>query len=404
MVCASPPPDCTGKKGEGLLRASQANRLLSRKAQAPILANPPNNGGLQVEVVPQLDSFGTIHLRVPIDEGARPILRAERSNQGKTTDARLIVGSSERMSEIEPGSLALTITSPPYWNAIDYDRHSQNPTASYRTRAYANGFKDYPSYLDWCSRIFSEVLARTKPGGFLAVVVGTVLKERAQYPVPFDLVARLSREGWAFHQEIIWHKTTAGVKRAGVFIQHPRPGYFHPNIMTEYILIFRKPGPPIYQRPHGVKAAANYRLDALFTKEVANNIWHIAPVPPRQLEHPCPFPEEIPYRLVQLFSNPGDAVLDPFLGSGQTSKVAFSLGRSVVGFDTMEPYVRYAFSRLDEPLSVRPMQLVAEFRKVPLDAPLGSLGRRTTPGKTRHGSGLSARGSQGGKLQSLPSE
>ena len=306
--------------------------------------------------------------------------------------ARLYVGSSETMPEVEDGSVTLTVTSPPYWNAIDYDRHVDEPAQHYRTRGYSGGFVDYASYLEWVSGVFAEVFAKTKPGGYLAVVVGTVLLKGTSYPVPFDMVPKLSARGWSFHQDIVWHKTTAGVKRAGVFIQHPYPGYYRPNIMTEYILVFQKPGAPIYR---GVspdrRDEAKYRLGALFTKEIANNVWHIAPVPPGALRHPCPFPEEIPYRLIQLYTYPGDTVLDPFLGSGQTAKVAFALGRNAIGYDLYEDYVTYALDRLDEPLSVRKSQLAAEFVHVPLDAPLGYGGRTRSSGKTRHGSGLRRR-------------
>lgn len=284
--------------------------------------------------------------------------------RGRTCEARLICASSESMDDVRDNSVTLTVTSPPYWNAIDYDRHA----------------------------IFAETLRKTRPGGYLAVVVGTVLMNGVQYPVPFDLVSRLTRSGWQFHQDIVWHKTTAGVKRAGVFIQHPYPGYFHPNIMTEYILMFRKPGEPIYRSASAeARREAEVPVGTLFTNEIANNVWHIAPVPPGLLEHPCPFPEEIPYRLVQMFSYPGDTVLDPFLGSGQTSKVAFHLGRNAVGYDIVEKYVRYAFDRLGEPLAVRGQQLVAEFQKVPANAPRGYLGRSRKSGRPRHGSGLGGR-------------
>jgi DNA modification methylase len=321
--------------------------------------------------------------------------RTVEGTGGVPVTARLYVKSSEAMDEVLPESITLTVTSPPYWNAIDYDRHAADPTESYRTRRYSKGFRDYESYLEWVSGIFAGTLEKTRPGGYLAVVVGTVLLEGVAYPVPFDLVSRLRRIGWSFHQDIVWHKSTAGVKRAGVFIQRPYPGYYHPNIMTEYILIFRKPGDPIY-RTVGSERKENARCEigALFTKEIANNVWHIAPVPPRVVEHPCPFPEEIPYRLVQLYTYPGDTVLDPFLGSGQTTKVAFALGRNAVGYDVVERYVEYAWRRLKEPPAVRPSQLVAEFKHMPLDAPLGYDGR-SSGAKTRHGSGLAARSKPG---------
>ena len=73
---------------------------------------------------------------------------------------------------------------------------------------YAEGFDDYDGYLDLMQRIFGEVLRITKPGGFCAVVIGTVLMKGTHVPVPFDIVARLVQAGWLFHQDIIWHKTT----------------------------------------------------------------------------------------------------------------------------------------------------------------------------------------------------
>ena len=197
-----------------------------------------------------------------------------------------------------------------------------------RTRAYAEGYRDYAEYLDWINEIFFGILGKTRPGGFAAVVVGTILMNGRHHPVPMDLLCRLTQSGWEFHQDIVWHKCTAGVKRAGVFIQKPYPGYFYPNIMTEYILVFRKPGLALYDgKSAPEKSAAQVPVDSVFKRDIANNIWHIAPVPPGHLDHPCPFPEEIPYRLIRWFSYTGDLVLDPFCGIGPTPKDAAALGR-----------------------------------------------------------------------------
>jgi site-specific DNA-methyltransferase (adenine-specific) len=287
--------------------------------------------------------------------------------------------SCETMSELKADSVALTVTSPPYWNAIDYDIHAANKTEHYRTRAYALGYADYTDYLDWLERVFTEVWRVTKPGGFCAIVIGTVLLNGQHYPVPFDLIARLTQSGWLFHQDIIWHKCTAGVKRAGVTIQKPYPGYYYPNIMTEYILVFRKPGEPIYkERSIEEKERSDYPINKLFTYDIANNVWHIAPVPPDQLDHPCPFPEEIPYRLIQLYSYQGELVLDPFAGSGQTTKVAKHLKRKFVGYETIEKYVQLATARLTEDLHIRPQQLIARFEKIDKDEPTRSAGHSVT--------------------------
>jgi len=283
---------------------------------------------------------------------------------------KILFHSCETMPEIPDDSVSLTVTSPPYWNAIDYDIHALDKRRHYRTRKYSNGYTEYSHYLDWLENIFGEVFRATKPGGFCAIVIGTVLYEGKHYPVPFDVISRLAQKGWEFHQDIIWHKCTAGVKRAGVSIQKPYPGYFYPNIMTEYILVFKKPGPPIYQnRNTEEKEVAAYPINRLFTMDIANNIWHIAPVPPNLLDHPCPFPEEIPYRLISLYSYAGELVLDPFAGSGQTLKVAHHLKRNYVGYETIKKYVDLSTKRVRERLSVRPQQLIAVFDKVDLNEP-----------------------------------
>jgi site-specific DNA-methyltransferase (adenine-specific) len=273
--------------------------------------------------------------------------------------------SCEKMIEIDDDSIALTVTSPPYWNAIDYDIHAENSEHFYRTRSYSLDFSDYQEYLDWLEGIFKEVYRVTKPGGFCAIVIGTVLLDGKHYPVPFDLSYRLTENDWVFHQDIIWHKCTAGVKRAGVSIQKPFPGYYYPNIMTEYILIFRKPGQKIYKgRSQQEKSRAEYEIDTLFTMDTANNIWHIAPVPPSIIDHPAPFPEEIPYRLISLYSYPNEIVLDTFAGSGQTLKVARALDRKYYGYENIPSYVDLAMKRINEPLSIRPKQLIAVFNKI----------------------------------------
>ena len=279
--------------------------------------------------------------------------------------------SCASMPEIDDDHVALTITSPPYWNAIDYDLHAADADQSYRTRTYAEGFTDYPTYLNWMEAVFAEVFRVTKPGGFCAIVIGTILLDGHLYPVPFDLAARFTQKGWLFHQDIIWHKCTAGIKRAGVTIQKPFPGYYYPNIMNEYILVFRKPGPKIFAgRSPEEKAESEYPINRLFTLDIANNIWHIAPVPPGFIHHPAPFPEEIPYRLIRLYSYPTEVILDPFTGSGQTLKVARALGRRFVGYEIIPKYVELASSRLNEPLAIRPQQLIVVFDKVELNDPM----------------------------------
>jgi site-specific DNA-methyltransferase (adenine-specific) len=133
--------------------------------------------------------------------------------------------------------------------------------------------------------------------------------------------------------------------------------------MHEFILILRK---------GDVNSGRTQRKNALpatheeWTKEIANSVWHIAPVPPGYIDHPCPYPEEIPYRLMKLYSYENDIILDPFNGSGQTTKVAHHFARRYIGIDLVKDYVNLAKSRIErEPLHIRNEVLIANWKKIP---------------------------------------
>lgn len=274
-------------------------------------------------------------------------------------DWRFYCQSSHRMPQVDDNSIALTVTSPPYWNAIDYDLHAdQGGGVWHRQRDYSAFGDTYRQWLQEMRKTFAEVHRATMPGGFCAIVIGTILHKKKHYPAPFDAMEQMCGIGWEFHQDIIWNKVTGGVKRAGVFIQHPKPGYYYPNIMTEYILVFRKAG----EHRRGVEPCIP--IDDLFKRDIANNIWHIAPVPPRTIDHPCPYPDELVRRLVLLYSMPGDEVLDPFLGSGQTARVAIAQGRKVVGYDIEQAYIAMAAERIHT-ASGRTHNLVPAVNRIP---------------------------------------
>ncbi|MBC6442408.1 MAG: site-specific DNA-methyltransferase [Rhodobacteraceae bacterium] len=274
-------------------------------------------------------------------------------------DFRFYCQSSEQMSQCDDESVALTVTSPPYWNAIDYDTHANHGSdVWHREREYTAFGDSFEDYLDNIVKVFTEVLRATSPGGFCAIVVGTLLHKGRHYPIQMLITERLCGIGWEFHQDIIWNKVTGGVRRAGVFIQKPRAGYYYPNIMTEYILIFRKPGTP----RRGAQKAMD--IDDLFTRDIANNVWHIAPVPPNFIDHPCPFPGELARRLILLYSDEGDEVLDPFLGSGQTALASVGHGRRCVGYDIEAKYIALAHSYMMIPPPSRKYNLIARFEKI----------------------------------------
>jgi len=292
----------------------------------------------------------------------------------KISPPRLIVGSSENSHELAPDSLrkvALVVTSPPYHNAISYTQHEEDRFANYRVRSQS----DYKNeYLPLMNMVWDSCWKMLRPGGYLAINVGSVLDSGLQFPLPQDIEFGLmnSRREWEFCKTIIWHKVTAGVKRAGSVIQHRLPGYWYPNIMTESIIIVRKPGKKLVQN-HDVPS------------EWWESIWDLAPVPPGKIDHPAPFPEDLPHRLIRMLTNPGDLVFDPFNGSGTTTKAAFDLGRQALGIDLSPIYVEFATQRIDLPSSVRSSQL----KVIPVHQQDFVAGK--SRGQTRHGAGIQSR-------------
>jgi modification methylase len=283
--------------------------------------------------------------------------------QQEITNQIAVGNCKDLLQSLPADSVQLTITSPPYRNAIDYDTHVSQSGACYRGKLNL----DTNDYLNDMADIFGDKVYRvTKEGGYCCIVIANEVVNGTIVPLPHMLLSKLVQPfgKWNLHEEIIWHKVTGGTNRYGSFIIHPYPKYYRANIMHEFILILRK---------GDVNSGRTKRIDILpatheeWTREIANSIWHIAPVPPGYIDHPCPFPEEIPYRLMKLYSYENDLVLDPFNGSGQTTKVAHHFGRCYVGIDLLKKYVDLAKNRIEseEPLHIRNHALVADWRKIP---------------------------------------
>ena len=266
------------------------------------------------------------------------------------------------LKRISPDSVQLTITSPPYRNAIDYDMHASGSGGYYRGRSRI----ETNDYVDEMVEIFNDKVYRvTTNGGYCCIVIASEVTNGTILPLPHIVLSQLVKPfgQWNLHEEIIWHKVTGGTNRYGSFVINPYPKYYRANIMHEFILVLRK---------GDVKSGRTQRDETLpatheeWTKEIANSIWHIAPVPPGYIAHPCPFPEEIPYRLMKLYSYEGDTVLDPFNGSGQTTKVASHFNRRYIGIEIVNEYIQLAMARLaEEQLHIRSEALIANWKKIP---------------------------------------
>lgn len=288
----------------------------------------------------------------------------------ESLEIRFIHGSSSEAPTLASdlvGKVSLVVTSPPYHNAISYVDHAADPSANYRNRYSLDYANDYMKLLNSIWLSCNQMLV---PGGYIAVNVGSVLDNGYHYPLAEDIISELNRSNkWDYVRSIFWHKVTAGVKRAGSVIQHPYPGYWHPNIMTEHIILFRKPG--VVRLPNDD-----------VPKEWLEPVWDLAPVPPKTVNHPAPYPEDLPHRLIRMFTNPGDWIMDPFNGAGATTKAAHDLQRSAIGFDIERKYIEIAEKRITEPSTVRQLQLQIR----PVHAKDFVAG--PPKGKTRHGAGL----------------
>ncbi len=143
------------------------------------------------------------------------------------------------LSELQENSIQLTITSPPYRNAIDYDMHVSGNGGYYRGRTTV----ETADYLNEMVNVFNDKVYRiTKEGGYCCIVIGNEVVNGTILPLPHMLLSKLVKPfgSWNLHEEIIWHKVTGGTNRYGSFVINPYPKYYRANIMHEFILVLRK--------------------------------------------------------------------------------------------------------------------------------------------------------------------
>ena len=273
----------------------------------------------------------------------------------KFTINDIIKADSRELSKyVALNSVALTITSPPYRNAINYSQHIKNTKSGKNYMFRGNEESTLEIYLEDMKKIFSEVRKATVPGGFCCIVIADELFEGTLIPLPSILVSNLlqhddEEEGWHLRDMIIWNKVTAGRSgagnRFGQFVKIPVPTRYRANIMHEQIIVLQKGK---HARMLHKNTKPKIPLNRAMKRQVANSVWDITPVPPNVVKHPAVFPEQIPWRLIHLYTKKGDVVLDPMCGSGQTTKVAKALGRAFIGVDIRKEYVSLAKKRLKE--------------------------------------------------------
>jgi DNA modification methylase len=235
---------------------------------------------------------------------------------------RLFCKSSESMDEIPDSSIHLMVTSPPYNATKEYDEDLT--------------LDEYRSLL---KSVFSEVYKKLVPGGRACVNVAN-LGRKPYIALHSYVIQDMLDIGYLMRGEIIWNKASSASPSTawGTWKSASNPVLRDTH---EYILVFSKES---FNRKKPDRKADTISRDEFL--EFTKSVWTFPAESARRIGHPAPFPVELPYRLIQLFTFEGDLVLDPFCGSGTTCLAALKTGRHYIGYDKRADYVKLAEERI----------------------------------------------------------
>lgn len=247
---------------------------------------------------------------------------------------RIFCKSSENMKEIPDNSVHLMVTSPPYNVGKDYDENLS--------------IEEYRNLL---RSVFKEVYRVLVVGGRACINIANVGR-KPYIPLHSFIIEDMLNLGFFMRGEIIWNKgSSAGTSMAwGSWLSATNPTLRDTH---EYILIFSKGN-------NGRLKTEN--KDNTITKEefmeFTKSVWNFSAQSARSVNHPAPFPIELPSRLIKLYTFKGDVILDPFMGSGTTAIAAKQLKRHYIGYDTDKNYCKNAENRIKKEFSQKTLETV----------------------------------------------
>jgi DNA modification methylase len=237
---------------------------------------------------------------------------------------KIFLKASEKMDELPDCSIHLMVTSPPYNVGKEYDNNLT--------------LEEYRQFLE---RVWREIYRVLVPGGRACINIAN-LGRKPYIPLHAFIVEDMLDVGFLMRGEIIWNKASSSSSSTawGTWLSPTNPTL---RDIHEYILVFSK---DVFNRKRlsGKTSTISREQFLEFTKSV----WTFSAESARKIGHPAPFPVELPYRLIQLYTFKDDVILDPFAGSGQAAIAAIKTERHYVGYDISEEYVKLAERRIKD--------------------------------------------------------
>jgi DNA modification methylase len=256
----------------------------------------------------------------------------------RPVDEPFVCGDARHMTDVAEASVALVVTSPPYFAGKQYEEELERDGVP----------SSYLDYLDMLRDVFAECVRVLEPGGRIAVNVAN-LGRKPYRSLSADVIRILQDDlGLLLRGEIVWQKAEGA---SGSCAWGSYRGATNPVLrdLTERVVVaskgrFDRAMPVKRRAAEGLPHRSTISTDDFMALTL--DVWSLAPESARRVGHPAPFPVELPARLVRLLTFEDDLVLDPFMGSGSTLVAASRLGRRFVGYDLDPEYVELARQRV----------------------------------------------------------